>query len=209
MDTSSALALATLAICAVFDPLLLLVVVVYFITTLAYSIRLKRMLMVDIVTLAMLYTLRILAGAAATHVEPSFWLLAFSMFVFLSLAMVKRYSELRLAVLEGKDLAGRGYLQVDLPVLLSIGTGSGLTSVLILALYTRSEIVPEHYPAPQWLWLVPPLMLYWVVRIWMKANRGEVHDDPVLFAVKDWQSLVVFVCMGMMFALAGAGFHPW
>lgn len=195
---------------AAFLPIPFMIVLgIYAVVTTLYSFWLKQQVIVDVLLLAGLYTLRILAGAAATHVEPSFWLLAFSMFVFLSLAMVKRYSELRLAVLEGKDLAGRGYLQVDLPVLLSIGTGSGLTSVLILALYTRSEIVPEHYPAPQWLWLVPPLMLYWVVRIWMKANRGEVHDDPVLFAVKDWQSLVVFVCMGMMFALAGAGFHPW
>jgi len=111
--------------------------------------------------------------------------------------------------MEGKEVAGRGYLQADLPVLLSIGTGSALTSVLILALYTQSEIVPEHYPAAQWLWLVPPLMLYWVMRIWIKANRGEVDDDPVLFAMKDWQSLVVFACMGMMFVLAAAGFHPW
>ena len=187
----------------------MIVLAVYAVTTTLYSFWLKRQVVVDVMLLAGLYTLRILAGAAATDIAPSFWLLAFSMFVFLCLAMVKRYSELRVAVQEDQSLAGRGYLPADLPVVLAMGAGSGLVSVLILALYTQSEIVPEHYPAPQWLWLVPPLMLYWTVRIWMKANRGEVHDDPVLFCVKDWQSLVTFAGIGAMFVLAGAGWHPW
>jgi len=187
----------------------MIVLAIYAIVTTLYSFWLKQQVVVDLLLLAGLYTLRILAGAMATGVEPSFWLLAFSMFVFLSLAVVKRFSELRIAALENKTLSGRGYLPEDLPVLLAIGSGCGLTSVLILALYTRSEIVPEHYPSPQWLWFVPPLMLYWVVRIWMKANRGEVHDDPVLFAVKDWQSLVVSVCMALLFVLAGMSLHPW
>ncbi|OAS14655.1 hypothetical protein A5481_30205 [Methylobacterium platani] len=194
---------------AAFLPVQFMIVLgVYTVVTTLYSFWLKQQVVVDVMLLAGLYTLRILAGAAATQIEPSFWLLAFSMFLFLSLAVLKRYSELRVTVTEGKELSGRGYLRADLPVLLTLGGGSGLISVMILAFYTQSEIVPEHYPARQWLWLVPPLMLYWVVRIWMKVNRGEMHDDPVLFAVKDWQSLVVFGCMGVMFGLAAMGLKP-
>ena len=185
------------------------VLATYAICTTLYSFWLKRRVGVDVMLLAGLYTLRILAGAAATDIAPSFWLLTYAMFVFLCLAMLKRYSELRVAVQQEQELAGRGYLSADLPVVLAIGTGTGLVSVLILALYTQSETVFEHYPVPQWLWLVPPLMLHWVVRIWIKANRGEVHDDPVLFCVKDRQSLVTFAGVTAMFFLAGVGWRPW
>lgn len=200
---------ASLSIGAFLPPTYLFVLVGYGVITTLYSFKLKRQVIVDVMLLAALYTVRILAGAAATGIKPSFWLLAFSMFIFLCLAMVKRYSELRLAVDEGKLLDGRGYRPSDLPVVLALGVGSGLVAVLILAMYTQAQIVPEIYPAGEWLWLVPPLMLYWVARLWLKAGRGEVDDDPVLFAIKDWQSLTVITLMGAAFILAGSGWLPY
>jgi 4-hydroxybenzoate polyprenyltransferase/phosphoserine phosphatase len=175
----------------------------YFVCTLAYSLWLKRQVMVDVLMLAGLYTLRVIAGAAATQIVPSFWLLAFSMFVFLSLAMVKRYSEMRLALESNKEqAAGRGYLVADMPVLMSVGTGSGLVSVMVFALYINNAELTGAFAEPRWLWLVPPLLLYWMSRIWMKAQRGEVDDDPVVFAVRDWQSQVVLVLSAIFFSLA-------
>lgn len=202
------LAALSLGVAALLPPLFLVVLLGYAIVTSLYSFALKRQVIVDVMLLAGLYTVRIIAGSAATSIKPSFWLLAFSMFIFLCLAMTKRYSELREAVDQHKPLSGRGYLPSDLPVVLAIGAGSGLVSVLILALYTQSLIVPELYPAPEWIWLVPPLLLYWVARLWLKAGRGEIDDDPVLFAAKDWQSLVVAALVGTLFVLARSGWWP-
>lgn len=182
-----------------------LVLLFYLVATLSYSIRLKRQVILDIVLLAGLYTLRIIAGSAATGIEPSFWLLAFSMFIFLSLAVVKRYSELRLALDAEKVLPGRGYRKDDLPVLMAIGAGSGLMAVMVLALYLNSPDVVLNYAQPGWLWLACPIALYWVSRLWMKTHRGEVHDDPVVFAVRDWQSILTAVVIGLLFVLASLG----
>ena len=180
-----------------------LTVGVYFVTTLAYSLRLKRQVIVDVMLLAALYTLRLLAGAVATTVAPSFWLLAFSMFLFLSLAMVKRYSEMLMTLSEDKQYAaGRGYSVQDLPVLLSLGVSAGMAAIVVLALYINDPSTNRLYPSTVWLWPIPPLMLYWVSRVWMKAHRGEMHDDPVVFAVGDWQSLVTVVLGGLCFAIA-------
>lgn len=181
----------------------LLVLAFYFCLTLAYSLVLKRRVIVDVLMLAGLYTLRVIAGGAATGIVPSFWLLAFSMFIFLSLAVVKRYSELLVTLQQHKDQpAGRGYTVQDLPVLMSIGTGSGMVAVLVFALYINNPEITEIYSNPLWLWLVPPLLLYWVSRLWMKAHRGEVDDDPVVFAVRDWQSLLVVALSAGLFLLA-------
>jgi hypothetical protein len=98
--------------------------------------------------------------------------------------------------------AGRGYLVQDLPVLMSVGTSSGLVAVLVFALYINNPETRSIYVQPLWLWLVPPLLLYWVSRVWMKAHRGEVDDDPVVFAIKDWQSLVIVTMAAVFFALA-------
>jgi 4-hydroxybenzoate polyprenyltransferase len=175
----------------------------YFLCTLSYSLLLKRQIVVDVLLLAGLYTLRVIAGAAATQILVSFWLLAFSMFIFLSLAMLKRFSEMRLAMDLQKDQAlGRGYLISDMPVLMSVGTGSGLVSVLVFALFINNAEQTGAFAQPMWLWLVPPLLLYWVSRVWMKAQRGEIDDDPVVFAVKDWQSLAVVALSGLFFSLA-------
>lgn len=203
------LVLASLSIALMLPSLFLVVLICYGLITTSYSFFLKRFAIVDVMLLAGLYTVRILAGAAATTIAPSFWLLAFSMFIFFSLAMVKRYSELRVAIQQDKPLAGRGYLPADLPVVLSLGAGSGLIGVLILAFYTKSEFVPELYPAQEWLWLAPPFLLYWVARIWLKAGRGEVDDDPVVFAARDRQSLVIILITALLFALAGSGCRPW
>ena len=181
----------------------LLVLIAYFAMTLAYSVRLKRQVIVDVMLLAGLYTMRIIAGSAATQIKPSFWLLAFSMFIFLSLAMVKRYSELLITLQSNKkEPAGRGYSVEDLPVLMSIGVSSGIGSVLILALYINNPETNQMYPNGTWLWLMPPVMLYWISRMWMKAHRGQVDDDPVVFAARDWQSLTVLLISACIFAAA-------
>ena len=180
-----------------------LVLAVYFVSTLAYSVRLKRQVIVDVMLLAGLYTMRIIAGAAATAIKPSFWLLAFSMFIFLSLALVKRYSELLITLQSNKhEAAGRGYSVNDLPVLMSIGTSAGLGSVLILALYLNNPETNIMYPNTTWLWLMPPLLLYWTSIIWIKAHRGQVDDDPVVFAARDWQSLLVLFLSACIFVAA-------
>ena len=194
---------AALAIALLLPGAFALVLAAYFGCTLAYSILLKRQVIVDVLMLASLYTIRVIAGGAATAIVPSFWLLAFSMFMFLSLAMVKRYSELQLTLQQHQQgAAGRGYVVQDLPVLMSIGTGSGLVAVMVFALYINNPETRGNYSEPLWLWPVPPLLLYWVSRIWMKAHRGEVDDDPVVFAVRDWQSLVIVVLSALFFSLA-------
>jgi 4-hydroxybenzoate polyprenyltransferase len=176
---------------------------IYVVTTLAYSLRLKRQVIVDVMLLAALYTLRLLAGAVATTVAPSFWLLAFSMFLFLSLAIVKRYSEMLITLSQDKhSAAGRGYSVEDMPVLLSLGVSAGMAAIVVLALYINDPSTNKLYPSTIWLWPIPPLMLYWVSRIWMKAHRGEMHDDPVIFAARDWQSLVTVALGGLCLALA-------
>ncbi len=197
------LLLGSVALALRVSPAFLGVLAAYFAMTLAYSLRLKRQVIVDVILLAALYTMRILAGAVATLVTPSFWLLAFSMFVFLSLAVVKRYSELQATLQQSKQsAAGRGYAVSDLPVLLSLGVSAGMAAVLVLALYINDPDTRRLYPETRWLWLVPPLMLYWVSRIWMKAHRGEVDDDPVVFAIRDWQSLVTVGLLAICFSMA-------
>jgi len=184
-----------------------LVLAIYFVFTLAYSLRLKRQVIVDVMLLAALYTMRIIAGTAATDIVPSFWLLAFSMFIFLSLAIVKRYSELWVTLQQQKQTAaGRGYTVTDLPVLASLGAGAGMAAVLVLALYINDPETARLYPERIWLWLVPPAILYWVSRIWLKTCRGEIDDDPVVFAVKDWQSLLIGGLLTFCFVLAAS---PW
>ena len=183
-----------------------LTLAIYFAMTLAYSLRLKRQVIVDVMLLAALYTIRVVAGAVATTVIPSFWLLALSMFLFLSLAVVKRYSEMLVTLAQEKQYAaGRGYSVADLPVLLSLGVSAGIAAIVVLALYINDSSTSKLYPATIWLWPVPPLMLYWVSRVWMKAHRGEMHDDPVVFAMRDWQSLFTLVLIGLCFGAATIG----
>lgn len=165
------------------------VLALYYALTLAYSIFLKRAALVDVLTLAGLYTLRIIAGAAAVSVVPSFWLLAFSMFLFLSLALVKRYTELlTLQKQQRENASGRGYTVLDLETLSHFGSASAYTAVLVLALYINSDSVRDLYRDPEIIWLLCPLLLYIVTRIWLLARRDDLHEDPVVFVIRDRRS---------------------
>lgn len=176
-----------------FIPLLIF----YFVLTGAYSWGLKRLMLVDCLALAMLYTLRIIAGAAAANHSLSFWLLAFSVFLFLSLAFVKRYAELEIQELSGKEkVHGRGYFTSDAPLIQTMGITSGYASVLVLALYLNSDAVVILYKTPEFVWGAVPIMLFWISWMWMQAHRGNMHDDPLVFAVKDKASLFA----GLLFA---------
>jgi len=169
----------------------------YYILTMAYSAALKRAAIVDVLTLAALYTMRLIAGAAAISVEPSFWLLAFSMFTFLSLALIKRYSELLVQASQGKDrLAGRAYRFEDLETLAQMGAASGYLAVMVLALYIHSDETLALYSRPVALWLLCPIMLYWISRLWLLTRRGEMHDDPVVFTIRDRRTHWLLVIAG-------------
>jgi len=180
--------------------------VVYFSITCAYSLWLKRLALIDCLTLAALYTLRVIAGATAVAITLSFWLLAFSVFIFLSLAFVKRYAELQVQAQAGNSHAhGRGYAVTDAPLVQTLGITAGYAAVLVLALYLHGETVVTLYAQPQIIWFAVPLMLFWVSWVWMKAHRGEMHDDPIVFAIKDKASLAVAVLTAVSFLLATKG----
>nr|AYM53434.1 transmembrane protein [Melittangium lichenicola] len=166
----------------------------YYLITLAYSLRLKQVMMLDVLVLAGLYTVRIFGGSLAVGVPTSSWLFTFSMFLFLSLALVKRLSEVRRLRLSQEVAApGRGYVAGDYEQLATIGVASGYLSVLVLALYITSREVTALYAHPERLWLLCPVMLYWVGRVWLLAHRGEVNEDPLVFALKDKTSYGVGV----------------
>jgi 4-hydroxybenzoate polyprenyltransferase len=172
----------------------------YYALTLAYSMYLKRQVMVDVVVLAMLYTIRIVAGTAAIAGYLTFWLLAFSMFIFLSLALVKRYAELYSMKQRGLvKTRGRGYVASDLSLISSLGTSSGYLAVLVLALYIQDAKTTNLYRYPQVIWLACPLLLYWISRTWIIAHRGLMHDDPIVFAARDRVSLAVVALVGLVF----------
>jgi 4-hydroxybenzoate polyprenyltransferase len=176
----------------------------YFVLTLAYSLGLKQRAIVDVLTLAGLYTLRIIAGATAISVSLSFWLLSFSMFIFLSLAFIKRFSELKTARLGNGDgkIHGREYAYEDLGVVSSLGTAAGYLAVLVLALYIQDSHTASLYRTPQVIWLACPVLLFWISRAWIIAHRGQMHDDPIVFALKDKVSWLVGICFIAIFGLA-------
>jgi 4-hydroxybenzoate polyprenyltransferase len=165
----------------------------YYALTVGYSFLFKRIAMLDTVVLAGLYTVRIIAGTIAIQVGVSFWLLAFSMFLFFSLALIKRYTELRGLLQSGNVHGARGYAIEDLGLIQSLGAASGYLSVLVLALYINSTASEALYHRPQMLWLLCPALLYWVSRTWLIAHRGAMHDDPVVFALSDHVSQVLLV----------------
>jgi 4-hydroxybenzoate polyprenyltransferase len=185
-----ALLAAAAAICVLLPLRFGLALGAYCVLSVGYSMRLKRILVIDALALAGLYTLRIIAGAGAVRVPLSFWLLLFSVFLFLSLALVKRYAELdALRRQHGLRAAGRGYRVEDLAVLQSFGTGAGYLSVLVLALYINSPETAALYHHPKAIWMLCVLMLYWVSRVWMTAHRGGMLEDPVVYALRDRVSL--------------------
>lgn len=178
------------------------VLLVYVGISAGYSWRLKHTPMLDVIVLAGLYTLRIVAGGAAVGIVPSFWLLAFSVFIFLSLAFGKRYSELRLLRAADPDTLGtRGYQADDLPLLGTLGPASGYIAVLVFCLYIASDAVTVLYARPGTLWLMCPLLLYWISRFWLISHRGRMRDDPVFFALTDWPTYVV-AALGLVILLA-------
>ncbi len=182
--------------------------VLYVVATLMYSARLKQIAIVDVLVLASLYTHRILAGGQVSDVVISNWLLAVSLFMFLSLALVKRCAELEVMSEGGRtSAAGRGYRTSDLSYLISMGIASGFVAVMLLALYIDSQESGEMYPHAEILWLILPLMLFWIMRLWLKIARMEIHDDPLLFAITDRTSWLVAILVGCV-ALAAA-FGGW
>ena len=181
----------------------------YFGVTCAYSWALKRLILIDCLTLAMLYTLRIVAGAAALQMDLSFWLLAFSVFLFLSLAFIKRYAELQVQLLNNQEKAhGRGYYTSDAPLVQMLGIASGYASVMVLALYLNSDAVLKLYRIPEFVWGAVPVMLFWISWMWMRAHRGEMHDDPLVFAVKDKGSLAAGLAFAIVLLIGTIGL-PW
>ena len=176
----------------------------YLVLTVAYSLRLKQSALVDVMLLAVLYTVRIVAGAAAIGVPLSFWLLTFSMFLFLSLAFIKRFSELKGAHSAGQQgaIRGRGYYPEDFTMVAALGAAAGQIAVLVLALYIQDSHTAELYRQPKLIWLACPLLLYWISRAWLIAHRGWMHDDPIVFALKDRTSWFVVAGFVAVFALA-------
>jgi 4-hydroxybenzoate polyprenyltransferase len=185
------------------SPKFLALLALYVVLTTAYSIYLKRIAVLDVLLLAGLYTLRVLAGVAASHVRFSTWLLAFSMFLFLSLAFLKRYaelSELQGGVAEG--LERRGYLRGDREWLGSMGAASGYLSVLVLALYINSVEVVALYRTPLLLWLICPLLLFWISRMWLLAHRGRINQDPIVATVIDPASYAIGALVALILYVA-------
>jgi len=175
----------------------------YLVTTLSYSLYLKRVVLIDVILLSGLYTLRLLAGGAATNVEFSPWLAAFSIFFFLSLAMVKRFSELQNIRARGNALSnGRGYLLADIEQIRSFGTASAYASVVVFAFYIYGSGAAGLYHHPSRMWLMTPLMILWLSRVWLLASRGELDEDPVIFAVTDRMSLLIGAGIALIAVLA-------
>jgi 4-hydroxybenzoate polyprenyltransferase/phosphoserine phosphatase len=175
----------------------------YFGLTMIYSLFLKKLVLLDVMALAGLYTVRVLAGVVAVNQVLSFWLLAFSVFLFASLALVKRHTELvALRSSGGGQLAGRGYHADDIEMLVPLGVAAGYMAVLVFALYINSNAVRVLYNDPYWLWAVCPLLLYWISRVWILSHRGEMHDDPIVFALTDKISLATAGLVGIFIILA-------
>lgn len=184
------------------SPAFLLMLLLYLVLTSAYSWALKEYVLIDVLMLSLLYTLRILAGSVAIGLATSFWLLAFSAFIFLSLALVKRCAELVSLEACGKAATrGRDYRVTDLAVLWPLGVGAALSAVVVFGLFISAPETQARYGTPQMLWLVALGLIYWLARLWVKTSRGEMHDDPVVYAIKDHSSrMTVFAMVAVMLA---------
>jgi 4-hydroxybenzoate polyprenyltransferase len=193
------LSVATLAVSWQFTAVLGL----YLVLAMLYSLWLKRKLLVDVFMLAGLYTIRLFAGAVACEVTVTEWLLAFSLFLFTSLAFVKRYAELaRLQIEGGTQSPRRGYWVADLPLIENMGVASGYLSVLVLALYIQHPDVSRLYPRRWALWLLCLVILYWISRMWFQARRRILTDDPLVYAIQDWISLLACGAVGVLLLIA-------
>jgi 4-hydroxybenzoate polyprenyltransferase len=203
------LALSPLLLCAglavgmLLAPRLAGVLALYYVLTLGYSLRLKDLVILDLLALAGLYTLRVMAGSVALDIPLSAWLLAFCVFLFFSLALVKRYAELvAMRRVEGARAHARAYLLEDRELLAGLGGASGYLSVLVLALYITSDTAHGLYFRYQLIWLVCALLLYWISYMWLMAHRGRMHDDPLVFALRDRVSRIVIALMAAILLAA-------
>jgi 4-hydroxybenzoate polyprenyltransferase len=195
---------AGLALSLVVDPASFGVLFAYLVLGAAYTLQLRRVPLVDVLTLASLYTLRLVFGVYVAMVALSPWLLVFSMFIFTSLCFAKRHTEIvKTRGNGGKEIEGRGYLASDSPFLLTIGIASAAGAVLILILYLIEEaFTAEFYSSPDWLWCLPPILFLWLGRIWLLAGRNQLDDDPIRFAIRDKTSLALGVAMIIVFLTA-------
>lgn len=182
----------------------------YLMLTTLYSKWLKSRVLVDVFVLAGLYTTRIIVGSIAVRVVPSIWLLSLSMFIFFSLALVKRFTELELVESKQPDarLLGRDYRASDIDTLRAMGVSSGTTAVLILALYIDSTQAARQYANPLWLWPTCPILWYWLSRMWIKTTRGQMHDDPIVYSLRDRGSWVSFGAIVLCWTCASLGLPP-
>lgn len=184
-------------------PLFSAILFLYAALAIVYSFYLKQVVLIDVLALALLYIIRIYGGGTATNITPSHWLLTFSLFMFMSLAHMKRFSELQgLRHTEKQDMVRRGYRIADLEHLASVGSASGYISVLVLALYVSSKEVLALYSKPEALWLLCPLLMYWISRAWLLAYRGRMNYDPVIFALTDKKTHLIIFFMGVILVLA-------
>lgn len=174
----------------------------YLLLNLGYSLIFKTVLAIDVVVLSLLYIMRIIAGAAATEAMPSFWLLAFSLFVFTSLAMLKRYAELEQQQLTGVTNKRRAYRVEDKSVMAMMGAACGLISVFVFAFYLNSKDVTVLYQRAEILWLVVPVLFCWIIRIWLLASRAMINEDPIVFTLRDRFSYVSAAIMGLLIIAA-------
>jgi 4-hydroxybenzoate polyprenyltransferase len=198
-----ALFLAGLIVALCLPQSFLLVLVGYYGSSVLYSAWFRRIALIDVFVLAGLYTLRIFAGSTATGIPVSEWLLAFSMFFFLSLALAKRFAELQLLAQKGAVSAStRGYSNVDLDYIPIMGITSGFLTSLVMALYVSSDHVRSLYQRPVYLWLICPLILYWISRVWLFCHRGSMEEDPVVFALKDRTSFFLLAVAFVLMTLA-------
>jgi 4-hydroxybenzoate polyprenyltransferase len=186
------------------SPAFLIALVAYLVVTTAYSFGLKRVPLLDVFVIGVLFTLRIVMGAEVIDLAHSPWLLSFSLAFFLSLATAKRHGEvMRAARIDVDEIAGRGYRGSDWPITLTFGVGVGLVSVVIMLLYMTNDAAPSgFYRQPAWLYAIPALLTLWLMRIWLLSNRMLLHDDPVVFALKDSASIALGVAVASLFVLA-------
>jgi len=196
-----ALLTAAVAIAAAVSPPFLGVLLAYLALTTAYSFKLKRVALIDVVTLAVLYTVRVIAGAVAIGVTMSEWLFAFSLFIFMSLALVKRYIELS-AQRSGDRLMSRDYSASDRSMIAVLAAASGFNAVVVFTLYISSDTVRALYSHPQGLWIGCPILMYWIARVMLLAQRGQIDDDPVIFALRDRVSWIALGAIGAILLLA-------
>lgn len=204
LTCSAALLVIAAVVCFFLPPMFAVIIAIYIVSTTAYSLAIKRMLLLDVICLAGLYTLRLLGGKLAANIPLSFWLMAFALFFFLSLAFLKRYVELQSSgAPEQTRIAGRGYRPEDIGIVGQSGVSSGFTAVLVLALYINSDTVGTLYSEPWLIWPLVPIVLYINMRVWVLAHRREMNDDPVVFIASDWRSQIFIAIGAALLVIAG------